>query len=125
MKFLTPEMAEKLGQLGTIPGQISDQQATLSRANALRDMRGPQGTYTRGGYTAANPLEHLAYVGRQFKGGRAAQEAQGNISGMREQQGQTRGEYMKALIEQLRRQQGSSPGGAPGYADPYSGPRMA
>jgi len=123
--YMDPSQVEQLGKLGTIPGRISDEQATLERARALRDQRSPQGSYVRGGYVAASPLQHIAQLGGQFKGGRAAQESQGKISGMRDEQAAARAAYMKSLIEQLRGGGGGGSGGAPGYADPYSGPRMA
>lgn len=122
MSAANPQLAEQLGQLGTIPGRISDQQALLAQGLRARQEEAPSGMYTRGGYTAASPLQHIATLGRQFKGGRQAQQAQQDITGLRDQQAKGREAYMRALIEQLRRRSSEA---MPGYADPNSGPRMA
>lgn len=65
----SPEDIASVMGIGSVNDQLSDQEKAKAQAQALRDTGIPEGRTSRGGvYTAANPMEHIAALGRQAAG---------------------------------------------------------
>lgn len=86
---LSDEDIQQLVALGIIPDQQKDLDSQMATAQAIRDKGAPQGQYSRGGvYTAASPLEHIAYAAQGIKAGHDLNKL--------------RGEQQKLLAQQIR-----------------------
>jgi hypothetical protein len=81
--------------IGETNDQISDQDAAFARAQALRETPVAQGRQAGGVYTAANPLEQLAVVGKQIAGVVKEKQANDALGGLRKERTRKRGLYHK------------------------------
>lgn len=115
---LSEEDLQKLISLGVIPDEQSSLEDQIKQAQMVRNRQGPEGTYTRGMYVAASPLEHIARAMEGIKAGRDLKDLRSQQQGLLQQQNEGRMSYMVALLGRLRMGRGKH-----SYSMPN--PRMA
>lgn len=99
---LSEEDLQKLIGMGIIPDEQASLEDQIKQAQMVRNRSGPEGTYTRGMYVAASPLEHIAHAMEGIKAGKDLKNLRAQQQGLLEQQNQGRMSYLEALLGRLR-----------------------
>ena len=104
---LTPEQIQELAAMGALEDEQGMLGEQMEMANQLRNAEGPQGRETRGGYTAANPLEHLASGMQRVKAAKDLEQYKARQQEIMGQQTGGREQFMQMILADALKKQGA------------------
>lgn len=97
LEGLSEEELQQLMDLGVIPQKQDALALQLAQATKLRNAPGPEGRDSGRVYTAASPLEHIAYAAQGIKAGRDMERVQKAQEELMKEQVSGRSQFLKMM----------------------------